>query len=340
MYGGISGGGAAIGLILGGILTQYASWRWTLLINVPIALIAAFFALREVKESRSEGAAHYDVRGAAVVTAGLLALVYGFTRADTSGWSAPITIGMLAAAGVLLVAFFVVERRSSHPLLPVRVILDRNRGGSFLASLLIGAALLGTFLFLTYYLQSTLGYSALKTGIAFLPFSVGIVAGATAASQLLPRMGPRTLLAGGLLIGAVGMALFTQVGVHTSYWTHVLPAEVIVSFGMGLAFVVSSNTALVGVEESDAGVASALVNATQQIGGSLGTALLNTIAASATATYLVAHHGAASLLDGPVHGYTTAFRLSVALLALAFVTTVVLVRARRSDVPGGVGVPA
>ena len=190
VYGAIAGGGAAIGLVLGGLLTEYASWRWTLLINVPIAILAAFAATRFVNESKVEGESRYDIPGALTSTLGLLSLVYGFTRAETDGWASPITLSFLGAGIVFLVAFVLIERRSSIPLLPLRVVLDRNRGGSFLASLLVGIALFGTFLFLTYYMQAVLGYSALKTGFAFLPFSAGIIFSATLASSLLPRIGP------------------------------------------------------------------------------------------------------------------------------------------------------
>jgi EmrB/QacA subfamily drug resistance transporter len=331
VYGGISGGGAAIGLILGGVLTEFASWRWCLLVNVPVALLAAAAALYLVQESRAEGDAHYDIPGTVTVTVGLVALVYGFTKAETDGWASSTTITFLVLAAVLLVAFILVEHRSAHPLLPLRVMLERNRGGSFLASLLIGSALFGMFLFLTYYLQGTLHYSALKTGFAFLPFSVGIVVSATAASQLLPRVGPRNLMGAGMALATIGMIWFTQIGVSTGYATHVLPAEVVMSLGMGLVFVVLSSTALVGVDDDDAGVASALVNTTQQVGGSLGTALLNTVAASATAGYLTSHHqaGAAAL----VHGYSVAFVLASVLLGVGLVSSVLLIRAGRDDVP-------
>ena len=203
VYGGIAGGGAAIGLILGGVLTEFASWRWTLLINVPIAIAAAVAAFRYVSESRASANHGYDLPGAATVTGGLLALVYGFTKAGTDGWGSSVTLSLFGVAAVLLVAFVVIEQRADHPLLPLRIVLDRNRGGSFLASLLVGTAILGTFLSLTYYFQGVLHYSALKTGFAFLPFSLGIITGASAASRLLPRFGPRALLTGGLLM-AVG----------------------------------------------------------------------------------------------------------------------------------------
>jgi EmrB/QacA subfamily drug resistance transporter len=333
VYGAISGGGAAIGLILGGVLTQFASWRWTLLINVPIALIAAAMSRRVVRESKAEGQIHYDVPGALTVTGGLLALVYGFTKAETDGWGSSTTLAFLLAAAVLLAAFVVIEQRASHPLLPMRVVAERNRGGAFLGGLLLGSAMFGTFLFLTYYLQNTLGYSAFKTGFAFLPFSVGIIAAATIASQLLPRVGPRLLLTGGMVLAAAGLLLFTQVGVHTGYFSHVMVPELMTSFGLGLAFVPLTSTALIGVAPTDAGVASALVNTTQQVGGALGTALLNTIAASATVSY-VASHGtsAAAQAASLVHGYTTAFTISAALLAAAALTSVVLVRAGRDEV--------
>ena len=246
-----------------------------------------------MRESRAHVRSGYDIPGAVAVTGGPFLLVYGFTMAGTDGWGAPLTLGMLAAAAAAVIAFVVIERRSPHPLLPMRVLLDRNRGGAFLASLLVGSALLGTFLFLTYFLQGTLGYSALKTGFAFLPFSGGIILGAGLSSTLLPRVGPRSLMVTGLFLAAGGLVWFTGLGVHSSYVVHVLPPELLVSIGMGLAFVPMSSTALIGVDLGDAGVASALVNATQQVGGSLGTALLNTVAASAAADYLVAHLRAA-----------------------------------------------
>ncbi len=332
VYGAIAGGGAAIGLVLGGLLTTYASWRWTLLINVPIAIFAALAAVPVVRESRAEvDKRGYDVPGAATVTLGLLSLVYGFTRAQTDGWASPVTISLLSVAAVLLVAFVLIERRSEIPLLPLRVVLDRNRGGSFLASLLVGIALFGTFLFLTYYMQAVLGYSALKTGIAFLPFSGGFILSATLASSLLPRLGPRVLMSIGLLMGAIGMFWFAQIGVHADYVAHVLPPQLVTSIGLGFAFVPFSSTALIGVAPRDAGVASALVNATQQVGGAMGTALLNTIAASATASYLLAHSGNSA--QALVHGYSVGFMVSAAVLLVSVIAAAGLVKASRFDLP-------
>ncbi len=267
------------------------------------------------------------------VTGGLFLLVYGFTIAGTHGWGAPLTVALLSGAAVLIATFVAIELRTSHPLLPMRVLLDRNRGGSFLASLLVGAGMLGTFLFLTYFFQATLHYSALKTGFAFLPFSGGIILGAGLASRLLPRTGPRALMVAGLTLAAGGLVWFTGLTVHSTYLAHVLPPEILVSLGMGMTFVPMSSTALIGVEPNDAGVASALVNTTQQVGGSLGTALLNTVAATAAATFLAGHvKSVANAQAAAVHGYTTAFTVSAVLLASAAVVAGVLVQASRHQV--------
>ncbi|HEX3792999.1 MAG TPA: MFS transporter [Acidimicrobiales bacterium] len=332
VYGGIAGGGAAIGLILGGALTQYASWRWTLLINVPIAIGAAIAAVRYVTESRSPVRHGYDIPGAVTVTGGLLTLVYAFTEAGLDGWSAPATLGLFALSALFLTAFVLIEQRAAHPLLPLRIILDRNRGGSFLSSLLVGTAMLGTFLSLTYYFQGTLHYSAMKSGFAFVPFSVGIITGATLASRFLPRFGPRSVMVFGLTLAALGLGLLTLIDVNSAYVSRVLPAEIIVSLGMGLSFVAMSSTSLFGVQPADAGVASALVNATQQTGSSMGAALINTIATSATVSYLASHGSSvAARTAGAVHGYDTAFAFSGIMLVLAAVAAVTLIRAKATD---------
>jgi EmrB/QacA subfamily drug resistance transporter len=334
VYGAISGGGAAIGLIVGGLLTEYASWRWCLLVNIPIALLTAAAALPVVRESKAEGKARYDIPGTLTVTAGLVALVYGFTRAAEDGWGAGITLTLLGAAAVLLLAFVVIETRISAPLLPLRVPWERNRGGSFLASLLVGAGLFAMFLFLTYYFQQTLGYSALRSGFAFLPFSAGIIVSAGLASQLLPRVGPRNLMAGGLALAVLGLLLLTRVGLDGSYASHVLPSEILISVGMGFAFVPMSSIALIGVAPHDAGVASALVNTTQQVGGSLGTALLNTVYATAVSNYVVDHIGDPRVeAQAQIEGYTTAFLWSAVMLAVAAIVVLLLVRAGKDEMP-------
>ncbi len=340
VYGAIAGGGAAIGLILGGLLTQYVSWRWTLLINTPVAVFAALLGSRLVRESRSQHRTGYDVRGAVTATTGLLSLVYGFTKAGSDGWgSAPALLFVALGIG-LLATFALIELRSRHPLLPPRIVLNRNRGGSYLAALLVGIAMFATFLFLTYYFQGTLHFSAIRSGFAFLPFSVGIISGAGLSSRLLPRFGPRPLMVGGFTLAAIGLALFTQVGPHSTYLVHVLPAELIVSFGMGTSFVPLSSTALLGVDSTDAGVASALVNTAQQTGGSLGVSLLNTLAASATTSYLLSHGFSASVrADALVHGYTTAFSISCLLLGVAAATSLLLLRTRRPGMGGEPEIP-
>jgi EmrB/QacA subfamily drug resistance transporter len=340
VYGAISGGGAAIGLIIGGVLTEYASWRWCLLVNVPIAAFAATGATAFVKESKAHGNTKYDLPGAALVTGGLVSLVYGFTEAAKTGvgWGAASTLGFLALAVVLLVAFVVVEARSANPLLPLRVVLDRNRGGSYLSSLLVGAGLFAMFLFLSYYFQVNLGYTPLKSGFAFLPFSAGIIVSAGAASSILPRTGPKPLMVFGAILATVGLYLFTFISDTSSWLTHVLPGEILMSVGLGLVFVPLSSLALKGVADHDAGVASAMLNTSQQVGGSLGTALLNTFYASAVTAYLASHvHSPADLpTQQPlalIHGYHVAFGIGVALLASATVVIMLLINAKRDDLP-------
>ena len=339
VYGAIAGGGAAIGLIMGGVLTQYASWRWCLFVNVPIAIIAAVAAVPIVRESRASGNTSYDIPGTATVTGGLVSLVYGFTLAAQDGWTSTSTLFYLAVAVILLVAFVVIEVRSTNPLLPMRILLDRNRGGSYLSALMVGSGLLGMFLFLTYYFQGVLGYSALKAGFAFLPFSIGIILAAGLASKLLPRFGPRFMMVGGFSAAAAGLLWLSRITPSTSYLAHVLPAEILISLGMGTAFVPMSSTALFRVSPHDAGVASATLNTSQQIGGSLGTALLNTLAASATVTYIAAHgHSPSTVVAGQVHGYSVGFLVGAGFLAVAALSALFLVNATRADLAdvGGV----
>jgi EmrB/QacA subfamily drug resistance transporter len=333
-YGAVSGAGGAIGVLLGGVLTEYVSWRWCLLVNVPIAILASVGAVLVVHESRATGSTRYDVPGALLSTLGLVSLVYGFTKAEIDGWGATITLVLLVVAVILLAAFVLVETRTSHPLLPLRVVRERNRGGAFLASLLTGAGLFAMFVFLSYYLQSVLHYSALKAGLAFLPFAFGIILAAGASTSLVPRVGPRLPMTFGLLVAAGGLAWLTQIGVHSDFWVHVAPQEILMSVGLGVAFPAFSSTALTRVSDRDAGVASALVNTTQQIGGSLGTALLNTLAATATAGYIVAH-GVAATQAGVVHGFAVAFAVGAGLLALGAVFSAVFISAGPAKMPSG-----
>jgi EmrB/QacA subfamily drug resistance transporter len=335
VYGAISGGGAAVGLILGGLLTEYASWRWCLLVNVPIAIVTAIAAQSVVDESKAEGDHHYDIPGAVLVTTGLVALVYGFTEANERGWGSGRTVFLLIAAVVLLVGFVGWETRTPHALLPLRVPGERNRGGSFIASLLVGAGLFAMFVFLSYYFQTVLGYGAVRAGLAFLPFSLGIIVSAGAAAQILPKVGPRIPMIIGSVMSTVGILLLVKISPTTGWASHILGPEILMSVGLGLVFVPLASTALVGVADHDAGVASALVNATQQIGGSLGTALLNTISASALTSYEVAHHISknAPTKAALTHSYTVPFYWGAGLLGLALVAVVVFIQAGKDDVP-------
>ncbi len=344
VYGAISGGGAAIGLILGGTLTEYASWRWCLFINIPIAAVAFVAGTILVTESKSARGSSYDIPGAILATAGLVALVYGFTEAAKTGvgWLSAEAIGYLAGAAILLIGFVVVELRSSSPLLPMRVVLDRNRGGTYLASLLVFAGLFAMFLFLSYYFQANLGYSALKSGVAVLPFSGGVIVTSGVVSSLLPRTGPKPLMLVGLAMATGGLATLTSITDSSSYAATVLPGELLISVGLALVLVPLSSLALTGVGEDDAGVASAVLNSTQQIGGSLGTSLLNTFYASAVSSYVVAHHLNPSVFNpsAAIHGYHVAFWIGVGLMAGAFVAILVLVNAGKDAIGPAPAAPA
>jgi EmrB/QacA subfamily drug resistance transporter len=323
VIGAISGGGAAVGLILGGALTEYASWRWCLGVNVPIAIAAAALALRFVHESKAAGDNTYDIPGVVTATAGLFSLTYGFNEAATSGWSDIKTISFLVVAVVLLVIFVNIEKRVANPLMPLRVVTERNRGGSYLGSLVVGAGLFSMFLFLGLYLQVILGYSPLRSGFAFLPFTFGIIVFAGIAAQLLPKVGPRVLMVPGLIAAGIGLLALSNITPDTSYTTHVLPSLLIMSSGMALVFIPLTSTSLHAVSTHDTGVASAMLNTSQQIGGSLGTALLNTVAATATTTFAAANTqlGERVMPFAITHGFTVAFKFSAALL---FVGAVVL----------------
>ncbi|MDP1719756.1 MAG: MFS transporter [Candidatus Nanopelagicaceae bacterium] len=321
VYGAISGGGAAIGLILGGTLTEYASWRWCLGINVPIAIVTALLALITVKESKAGGDHSFDIPGVVTATAGLFSLVYGFSRAASHGWGNRITIEFLITALIFLTLFITIERRVANPLLPMRIILERNRSGSYLGALVTYAGLFSMFLFLGLYFQAVLGYTPLHAGFAFLPFSIGLITFAGLAAKLLPKTGPRPLMLWGLLQASVGLSLLSRITPVTSYVTHVLPSLIIMSTGMALVFIPMASTVLHGVGSRDAGVASAMINTSQQVGGSLGTALLNTIAATGTASYIAIHGG-----DGKVaqfaaltHGYTQSFKVGAGFLIVGAV---------------------
>jgi EmrB/QacA subfamily drug resistance transporter len=330
VFGSVAAGGGAVGLILGGLLTQYLSWRWTLYVNLLFAAIAVAGALAWIRPSRPDVRPRMDWPGTVLACAGLFLIVFGFSRAETAGWTAPQTIGCLAAGVVLLAGFAVAEQRSSHPLLPLRVILDRTRGGSYLAVFISGIAIFATFLFLTYYLQVIKGESPLVTGLLFLPMTACILISSNVASIVaLARVGPRALIATGMLLGAGGMAYLTQVSVTSSYASAVLPALLILGLAFGLIFAPAINTATFGVARQDSGVAAALVNTMQQVGGSIGTSALSTIALSAAAN--VIFHGASPLASevAATHGYTVAFGVSAALLGLGLILAIILLPSNR-----------
>jgi len=331
VFGSVAAAGGAVGLILGGVLTQYLSWRWTLYVNLVFAVIAVAGAVAWIRPGRPEVRPRMDWPGAALACAGLFLLVFGCSRAETAGWTDPQTIGSLAAGVVLLAGFVLAEQRSGHPLLPLRVLLDRTRGGSYFSVFISGIAIFATFLFLTYYLQVIKRESPLATGLLFLPMIGCILVSSNLSSIVgLARFGPRVLIAAGMLLGAGGMVYLTQVTVTSSYVSAVLPALLILGLGFGMIFAPAINTATFGVAPQDSGVASALVNTMQQVGGSIGTSALSTIALSTTASYLITHHTSPlAPAIAATHGYTVAFSVSAALLGLGFILAIVLLPSKR-----------
>jgi EmrB/QacA subfamily drug resistance transporter len=326
VYGAIAGGGGLVGLLLGGLLTEYLDWRWCLYVNLIFAGVAAVGAAILLPRQREAGEAHLDPFGVVTVSGSMFCLVYGFSNAATHNWHTPSTWGFLVAGVALLFIFVAWQARAPHPLLPLRVLLDRNRGGAYLAVLITGAGMFGIFLFLTYYLQTTLGYSPVMTGVAFLPTIAMVMLFAQISNIfLMPRIGPKALVGFGMLIAAAGMAWLTRIGVHSSYAATVLGPTMVTGAGIGLSMPSAMNTGTFGVEPYDAGVASATLNVGQQLGGSIGTALLNTIATSAAASYLASHLSPAVAASPParqavaaaaaVHGYTTAFWWTAGIFA-------------------------
>ena len=338
IYGAIAGAGAAVGLLLGGVLTEYLDWRWSLFVNIFFAIVTATGALVFLRNQERAPGAKLDLAGTVTAVGGLASLVYGFSEADTHGWGSIATIGFLVGSVVLLSAFVLIEKRVSHPLLPLRVVADRNRGGSNLAILLVGVAMFGVFLFLTYYLQVSLGYSPVRTGLSFLPMVGTIMVTSTIGGVvLLTRIGPKYLVAAGMAVSGVGMLLMSNIGVVGDYVGTVLPALLVTGAGMGLIFSAAMNTATAGAEPRDAGVASALPNVAQQIGGALGPALLNTIATSAALHFRPSHPMGLPQLQAAaaVHGYRVAFVVVyIILFASAGLTAVVL---RRGKIQPSVG---
>jgi EmrB/QacA subfamily drug resistance transporter len=351
VFGAIAAGGTAIGLLLGGVLTEYLSWRWCLYVNLFFAAFAFTGGSMLLRRQPSLSGARLDIPGVLAVSGGMFCLTYGFSNAATHSWSSPSTVAFLAVGVVLLVIFAIWQARAPYPLLPPRVVLDRNRGGAYLSILIVGAGIFGIFLFLTYYMQETLHYSPVTTGFAFLPMAVCIgIASNVSTIVLLPRLGPKPVIPSGLLLAAGGMVWLTKIGPNSSYAADILPPLVIAAVGFGFMFSAAINTGTYGVRPSDAGVASASVNTGQQLGGSIGTALLNTIAASATARYLTANISPRTLVHGHptgqlvqlslVHGYTTAFWTSAAIFTAGAVICGTLLRPGPLYARGAPGLPA
>jgi EmrB/QacA subfamily drug resistance transporter len=352
VYGAIAGAGAAVGLLLGGALTSYLSWRWCLYINLVFAGIAIAGGAMLLKRQEKAQGGKLDIPGVLLVSGGVFCLVYGFSNAALHGWRAPSTYGFLAVGVVLIALFAVWQGRASHPLLPPRVVLDRNRGAAYLAIFIVGAGLFGIFLFLTYYMQTSLGYSPVISGVAFLPM-VAFVATAANVSNivLLPRIGPKPIVFVAFLLLTGGQIWLTRIGVHGDYVGDILGPLIITGTGMGFLFSTAINTGTYGVSPRDAGVASASVNTGQQLGGSIGTSLLNTIAASATTAYITSHLASLHAKPTPavlhqvqaaafVHGYTTVFWWCAGLFAAGAVICGTLMRRGPLQGMGTGGAPA
>ncbi|MBN9238967.1 MAG: MFS transporter [Micrococcales bacterium 70-64] len=332
VFGAIAGAGGAVGLLLGGLLTEALDWRWNLYINIPIAAVAIVGAFLFVPAvTRTGPRPKLDVPGTVLVSAALFSLVYGFSHAETDGWDAPVTWGMLAAAAVLLIAFVAWQRRAQHPLLPLSIVLDRNRAAAYSSVLIAGAGMFGIFLFVTYYLQATLGYSPIQTGLAFLPMiGMLVVAAQLGTNFLVPRLGPKIMVPSGMVLGVVAMIYLTHLDASSVYVSDVMPPLMIMGFAMGTIMPASMQTATLGVDRQFAGVASAMVNTSQQVGGSIGTALLNTLAATAATTYLADHAPVTPEvgLDAALTSYATAYWWGAAFFGFGAILSVLLFRRR------------
>jgi EmrB/QacA subfamily drug resistance transporter len=360
VYAAMAGAGAAAGLVLGGLLTTYASWRWVFFVNVPIGILIAAAAPRVLTESpRLPG--RIDWAGAVTGCGGVALLVYGLSKAATgadgiSHWGDAQVLASLAAAVVLLVSFVLIEMRSSHPLLPMRVLASRNRAGALLIMLCIATGLFGVFFFLTLFIQTVLGYSPIRAGIAFLPFAVGVVIGSALASPLVARIGPRPLIVAGTAMVAGGMFWYSRLTEHASYASHLLGPTLVSSFGLGLVFVPLALVALHKVAEQDSGVASSLLNTAQQVGGAIGLALLGTVAWTAVANSVRTQVAAAAKAGQPLPkpgappsasiynhalavGFSRAFVVAAGIALLALLIAIATIRVRRQELAGAAPEP-
>ncbi|NQX10762.1 MFS transporter [Microbacteriaceae bacterium VKM Ac-2855] len=330
VFGAIAGAGGAVGLLLGGVLTENLDWRWNLYINVVIAVVAVIGAVLFVDHLERTGPRpKLDVPGTVLVSGALFGLVFGFSNAETDGWDSPATWGMLAGAAVLLVAFVLWQRRAAHPLLPLSIILDRNRGAAYMSVLIAGAGMFGIFLFVTYYLQVSLGFSPIQTGLSFLPMIAMLVLAAQLGTNIfVPRFGPKIMVPFGMVLGVIAMVMLTRLDLDSGYAANVLPALMVMGFAMGSIMPASMQTATLGVDRQFAGVASAMVNTSQQVGGSVGTALLNTLAATAAADYVAAHLPATAEVaaQAAIASYAAAYWWGAGFFAVGAVMSALLFR--------------
>ncbi|MCW2547872.1 MAG: putative drug resistant transporter [Mycobacterium sp.] len=329
IFGAVSGTGGAVGLLLGGVLTEYLSWRWCLYVNLIMAALAVTGTLlliprRELNLARPK----LDVPGSLAVTLGLVGIVYGLGHAESGGWSSAATVWPIVFGVLALITFVLIESRVAHPLLPLRVVLDRTRGGSYFAIAIVGAGLFAVFLFLSYFMSQSLGFSPIETGLGFLPMIFSLTATTVIlGTRVLNRYGPRLAMSVGTAIAAVGMLLLAQLKVSSGYADGVLPGLVVVGFGLGIMFSSAINASTAGVQAEDAGVASAMVNIGQQVGGSIGTALLSTLAATAATNYLTSHgSSAAAAAQASLRSYTTAFYAAAIIFAVGAIVSAFLIK--------------
>jgi EmrB/QacA subfamily drug resistance transporter len=332
VWGAVAGSGGAAGVLLGGILTDGLGWEWVLWVNVPVAVVAALLAPRLIPESRSESATrHFDAAGAVTVTAGLSVLVYAIVDAVDAGWGSTQTIGLLALSAALIGSFIAIELRSKAPLMPFGIFRLRTLTGANVVGLLVGASLFSAFFFISLYMQQVLGFSAIEAGLSYLPLALTIIASAGIGSQLVTRLGFKPVLAAGMVFIAAGLGWFSQVSVDGSFLSDVLGPSLLMATGLGFAFVTSTIAAVSGVPERESGLASGLINTSQQIGGALGLAVLATIANSRTDDVMASGGGDPSQLPVALtEGFQSAFMGGAAIALLGLVLTLTLIRTRDS----------
>ena len=331
-WGAVAGSGAAAGVLLGGILTDSLGWEWVLWVNVPVALLVIALTPGLIPESRSESQTRtFDLAGAATVTAGLSLLVYAIVDAESSGWGSTKTIGLLAAAVALLGVFTLIERRSEAPLVPFSIFRKRTLTGANVVGLMVGGSLFAMFFFLTLYMQQVLGYSPIKAGLSYLPLSIGIIVSSGVASQLVTRVGFKPVLVVGLILIAAGLVWFSAISVDGGFATDILGPSLLAAAGLGFAYVTTTIAAVSGIEDNEQGLASGLINTSQQVGGALGLAILATVANSRTDDVLAAAGGnPRALPDALVEGFQSAFLGAALIAVIGLVLTLVLIRSSDS----------